>query len=118
MHGVGRMNEMPEMPEVVSRYFERDAQRDIEGILALFTEDATVTDERATHRGTDEIRAWLLGPASRYEYRTEIMGGEALGPDRYVVTGRLTGNFPGGTADLSWDFAVEGDLITRLVIAP
>ena len=107
-----------ELPEVVSSYFERDAERDTEGIVALFTADATVTDERATHRGTDEIRAWQLGPASKYEYRTEIQGGEALGPDRYVVTARLTGSFPGGTADLRWDFAVEGDLITRLVIAP
>jgi hypothetical protein len=106
-----------ELPEVVSRFFERDAERDIEGIVALFTGDATVTDERATHRGTDEIRAWQLGPASKYEYRTEIHGGEALGPGRYVVTARLTGSFPGGTADLKWDFSVEGDLIARLVIA-
>ena len=112
------MKEMPELPEVVSTFFERDAEREIEGIVSLFAEDATVTDERATHRGTDDIRAWQLGPASKYEYRTEILGGEALGPDRYVVTGRLTGSFPGGTADLRWDFGIEGDLITRLVIAP
>jgi hypothetical protein len=109
---------MPEMPEVVSRFFERDAERDIDGIVALFTADATVTDERATHRGTDAIRAWQLGPVSQYEYRTEILGAEELLPGRYVVTGRLTGSFPGGTADLSWDFVVEGDLIARLVIAP
>ena len=109
---------MPDMPEVVSSFFERDAERDVEGIVALFAEDATVTDERATHRGTDEIRAWQLGPASKYEYRTEILSGEEFLPDRYVVTGRITGTFPGGTADLRWDFTVEGDLITRLVIAP
>jgi hypothetical protein len=112
------MNDMPGMPEVVSRYFERDAERDIEGIVALFTEDATVTDERATHRGTEEIRAWQLGPASKYQYRTELLGAEEVLPDRYVVKGRLTGSFPGGIADLRWDFAVEGDLISRLVIAP
>jgi hypothetical protein len=111
------MNEMPEMPEVVSRYFERDAQRDVEGIVSLFTEDATVTDDRATHRGTDEIRAWQLGPASKYEYRTEILSGQVPEPDRHVVTGRITGRFP-GAAELRWDFAVESDLITRLVIAP
>ncbi len=71
------MKEMPELPEVVSRFFERD----IEGIVALFTEDATVTDERATHRGIDEIRAWQLGPASKYEYRTESLSGDLSGPD-------------------------------------
>jgi hypothetical protein len=34
------------------------------------------------------------------------------------VSGRLTGNFPGGTADLKWDFTIAGRHITRLVIAP
>ena len=38
--------------------------------------------------------------------------------DRFVVTGRLTGNFPGGTAELKWDFTVAGDRISQLVIAP
>jgi hypothetical protein len=32
--------------------------------------------------------------------------------------GRLTGNFPGGTADLTWDFTITADKISRLVIAP
>jgi hypothetical protein len=35
-----------------------------------------------------------------------------------VVTGRLTGNFPGGTAELKWDFTVAGGRIGRLIIAP
>jgi hypothetical protein len=57
--------------------------------------------------------------ASKYTYTTEITSGpQALGPDRYLVTGRLTGNFPGGTADLKWDFSIAGQQITRLVIGP
>jgi hypothetical protein len=40
------------------------------------------------------------------------------GPDRYLVTGRLTGNFPGGTADLKWDFTIAGQRIAWLIIAP
>jgi hypothetical protein len=35
-----------------------------------------------------------------------------------VVDVRLTGNFPGGTADLRFDFTVTHDRITHLVIAP
>jgi hypothetical protein len=38
--------------------------------------------------------------------------------ESYLVTGRLTGNFPGGTAELQWRFTVHGDLISRLEIAP
>jgi len=107
-----------EVPYVVSRYFERDTDRDIDSIVSLFADDATVIDEREEHHGTAEIRAWQTGAASKYTYTTEITSTEALGPDRYLVTGRLTGNFPGGIADLKWDFTIAGQHITRLVIAP
>jgi ketosteroid isomerase-like protein len=107
-----------QLPDVVSRYFDRDSDRDIESIVDLFTEDATVVDEGEERHGTSEIRSWQTGAASKYTYTTEITSAEALGPDRYRVTGRLTGNFPGGTADLKWDFSISGQKITRLVIAP
>ena len=107
-----------EVPYVVSRYFERDTDRDIDAIVSLFADDATVIDEREEHHGTAEIRAWQTGAASKYTYTTEITNTETLGPDRYLVTGRLTGNFPGGIADLKWDFTIAGQQITRLVIAP
>ena len=106
------------LPDVISRYFERDADRDIDAIVSLFTEDATVIDEAEERRGIAEIRAWQTGAASKYTYTTEITGTEALGLDRHLVTGRLTGNFPGGTADLKWDFTIEDEHITRLTIAP
>jgi ketosteroid isomerase-like protein len=104
--------------DVVRRYFELDADRDIDAIVALFAADATVVDEGETRHGTMEIRAWQTGPASRYRYTTEVLGTVAVEPDRYVVTGRLTGNFPGGTAELKWDFTLAGGRIGRLVIAP
>src|ERR1700760_2305485 len=106
------------VPDVIRRYFLLDAEREIDSIIGLFTDDATVVDEGETRHGTTEIRAWQLGPASRYRYTTEILGTVALEPDRYVVTGRLTGNFPRGTTELTWDFTVAGGRIVRLVIAP
>jgi hypothetical protein len=39
-------------------------------------------------------------------------------PDEYLVTGRLEGNFPRGTADLGWRFIVAGDRVVHLQIAP
>ena len=79
------------LPDVISRYFERDADRDIDSILSLFAENATVIDEGEERHGTAEIRTWQTGPASKYTYTTEITGTESLGPNRYLVTGRLTG---------------------------
>jgi ketosteroid isomerase-like protein len=49
---------------VISRYFERDADRDIDSIVSLFAEDATVIDEGEERHGTAEIRAWQTGAAS------------------------------------------------------
>ena len=39
--------------EVIRRYFELDADRDIDSIVALFSDDATVVDEGETRHGTD-----------------------------------------------------------------
>jgi hypothetical protein len=118
MSNTSRVSGLEGVPDVVGRYFVLDADREIESIVALFTEDATVVDEGETRHGTTAIRAWQTGPASRYTYTTDVLGTGALTPDRFVVTGRLTGNFPGGTAELKWTFTVAGDRISQLVIAP
>jgi ketosteroid isomerase-like protein len=106
------------IPDVITRYFEADARRDIDGVAALFTDDAVVVDEGQTWRGVREIRAWRQGPASLYEYTTEVFGTDPAGEDEYLATGRIDGNFPGGTAELKWRFTLAGDRIRRLHIAP
>ena len=106
------------LPEtaVITRYFEADARRDIDAIVALFTGEAVVVDEGQTYQGTAEIRGWQEGAASKYQYTTEVIGTERTGEESTRVTGRLTGNFPGGIAELQWRFTVQGDLICRLEI--
>jgi ketosteroid isomerase-like protein len=106
------------VPKTVKRYFELDAERDVDGIVALFSDDATVIDEGEARDGLDAIRGWRTGAASEYEYTTTITSSGALGDDCYRVTARLEGNFPGGTVDLNHDFTIAGDRIRRLEIAP
>ena len=107
-----------QVPAPVTRFFDADAARDIDAILSLFTDDAVVLDEGQTWSGPAAIRAWQLGPASRYQYTTSVADIAPAGEDRYRAIGRLEGNFPGGTAQLHWDFTLAGDLIRRLEIAP
>jgi ketosteroid isomerase-like protein len=110
---------MPEpMPAVVTGYFDADARRDTDAVVALFTDDAEVVDEGKTWRGIRMIRAWREGPASQYEYTTELFDTDQTGKNEYLVTGSLEGNFPGGSAELRWRFTVTGDRISRLHIAP
>jgi hypothetical protein len=105
-------------PPVVSRYFEHDANRDIEAIVALFTDDATVIDEGVTRRGIRDIRDWQTGAASKYQYTATVTGGEPTGPDSYRALARLDGNFPGNTVALKFDFTIKGERIHHLKIAP
>ena len=103
-------------PAVMTRYFEADARRDIDSIVALFTDEAVVVDEGQTYEGTTAIRGWQEGAASKYQYSTQVLGIERSGEERYLVRVRLTGNFPGGTAELQWRFTLQGDQIRRLEI--
>jgi ketosteroid isomerase-like protein len=98
---------------VITRYFEADVRRDIDAIVALFTDEAVVVDEGQTYHGSAQIRGWQEGAASRYRYTTEVFDTQRTGEESYLVTGRLTGNFPGGTAELKWRFTVHGDLISH-----
>jgi uncharacterized protein (TIGR02246 family) len=106
------------MHSTIHRYFALEGDRDLDGLLALFADDATVVDEGRTRQGKDAIRAWRAEVASRYTFTTEVRAITDHAPDRARVEGRITGDFPGGVADLAWEFTIAGDRIRRLVIAP
>ena len=105
-----------DIPPAIERYFESDSRRDVETILGLFTGDAMVVDDGRTWQGPADIRAWQLGPASRYVYTVTLFGIEATGGETYVASCRLDGNFPGGSAELRFRFTLSEDLIQRLEI--
>ena len=108
---------LDQLPPVVRRYFELDPS-EIEQFVALFSADGTVVDEGETYHGTLAIRSWRAGPAVKYTYTTELSDAEADDGNRWLVSGRLIGDFPGGIADLHWEFKLAEELISRLVIAP
>ena len=89
----------------------------IDDVVALFPMTPWST-KACRGRGTGEIRAAQEGRASLYQYTTEVFGTHPTDEDEYLVTGRIEGNFPGGSADLRWGFTLAGDRITPLHIAP
>jgi ketosteroid isomerase-like protein len=90
---------------------------DTEAIAACFTDDGEVKDEGETRQGREAIREWWAGPANAFEYTVEVLSVQAK-ESSYTVFTRLTGNFPGGTADLANRFTLRDDLIATLEIAP
>ena len=105
------------LPETVTTFLTALDTREDARALAMFAADAIVTDEGRDYTGRDEIGAWLTDSVSEYTYTTEFTG--ATTTDSTVnVAQHLEGDFPGGVADLHYRFALDGALISRLVIEP
>jgi len=102
------------IPGVVQTYLDRLGNKDTEGVLELFTEDAVVVDESQTHTGKSAIRNWLSGTASEYTYTSSQTGYELPADDTCVVHIHLSGNFPGGEADLTSTFTHADGRIMQL----
>jgi ketosteroid isomerase-like protein len=113
---VGAMTDL--LPDVITTYLAAHQVRDLDPALACYTEDAVVVDDGNTYRGKREIRDWLARAASEYTYTTELVATERVDDDHYVATHHLEGDFPGGTADLRFQFALRDNRIAGLVIAP
>jgi ketosteroid isomerase-like protein len=106
------------LPAPIKTYLTAHAGRESAKVLSAFTADAVVTDEGRDYRGREEINSWLDGPASEYTYTTEFTNATTADAATVDVMQHLEGDFPGGVADLHFRFALDGALISRLVIEP
>lgn len=102
------------LPEPIEAYFEAD-KRGGSAVARCFTNDGTVLDEGKTHTGVAAIEAWKAGTSAQYSYVAEPFALEKK--DRaYVVTSRVSGNFPGSPVDLRYTFTLERGKIASLEI--
>jgi SnoaL-like protein len=104
------------LPEPIAAYFDAD-QRGGEAVARCFTKQAVVKDEGQTHAGLEAIKAWKTAASARYAYASNPLAVEEK-DGRYIVTSRLTGNFPGSPVDVRFAFRVERGKIASLEITP
>lgn len=104
------------LPKPIETYFAADT-RDGAAVACCFTAEAAVIDERHTYKGRDAIARWKTEASAKYDYVSKPVAIQDYG-DRFIVTARLTGSFPGSPVDLRYAFTLEGDEITRLEIVP
>ena len=104
------------LPEPIAAYFDAD-KRGGEAVARCFTKQAVVKDERRTHCGPEAIKAWKTAASSRYSYASEPCSVERS-DGRYIVTTRLTGNFPGSPVDVRFAFRLERGKIASLEVTP
>lgn len=104
-----------QLPTTIRAFNEAHEARDADAALALLTPGAVITDAGETYSGAEALRRFIAEAGTEFTYTDEIT---KTAPDGeiWVVGHHLEGNFPGGTADLDYRFALDGDLINRLDI--
>ena len=103
------------LPTPIRTYFTARAPQEAEAFAAAFAADAIVHDEGGQHRGPEEIRAWWQAAKAKYRHSAEPLDmTETAG--KTVVRARVSGDFPGSPAVLTFIFGLAGDRITDLEI--
>ncbi|CAM3566781.1 nuclear transport factor 2 family protein [Nocardioides marinus] len=107
--------DLTDLPTTLQTFLTAHAARDVGAALATFTVDAVVTDQGDVYTGTDRVRHFLGSAGSEFTYTTQLLAARGSA-DRWVLTQRLEGDFPGGVADLEYAFTLRGALICHLSI--
>lgn len=114
----GVIAEGTQLPDAVAAHLAAHEARDVEREVVCYAEQAAVTDEGRTYRGTAEIRAWLGRAASEYTYTSELIAVRQDDAEHWTAVRHLEGDFPGGVVDLRYRYTLDAGRITKLVIAP
>ncbi|MGY1842666.1 nuclear transport factor 2 family protein [Modestobacter sp. SYSU DS0875] len=107
-----------QLPATIRGYLAAHDAGDADTALRAFTPTAVVVDDGITYRGTEEIRRFLAKAGAEFTYTSTLVAVERSDDAHWVATKHLEGNFPGGIVDLRYRFAMDGDAIAELVIAP
>jgi ketosteroid isomerase-like protein len=103
------------LPTILAAYFAATNSHDVHAMIALFSDTAVVKDEGKEHRGINAIRKWAEGVIRQYDLKVEPTGfTEAAG--KTVVTGTVSGTFPGSPLQLQHAFSFDREKISRLEI--
>ncbi len=103
------------LPSPIQTYFTAKAPQDGEAFAAAFAAEAVVHDEGKIHRGPEQIRAWWLAAKARYRHNAEPLDVTEVAA-KAVVRARVTGDFPGSPAILTFIFGLAEGRITDLEI--
>jgi hypothetical protein len=107
-----------QVPAAVTAYQAAHDRHEIDRALSTFTEDAVVHDEDQDWVGREQIRRWLVKTSNEYTFTRTLLGIERGSLDSWLLRNRLEGNFPGGVAELRYEFMLDNGLISRLSITP
>jgi hypothetical protein len=105
------------LPPSIAAYVAWSNAHDASAPVTCFAENAVVRDEGRDRRGLADIGAWKDEVTKKYSPVMEVLKSATAADGRTIVTGRVTGDFPGSPVELSYAFTLEGGKIARLEIA-
>jgi hypothetical protein len=94
------------LPEIITRYVDASNEHNVKSIVACFSDEAFVRDEREEHRGKRNIEAWIVKRIEKYKFQFKPL----------VVAMEVSGTFDGSPATLDYHFTVENEKISSLTI--
>jgi NAD(P)-dependent dehydrogenase (short-subunit alcohol dehydrogenase family) len=101
------------LPEAVENFVGATNAHDVDALVAVFDDGATVRDDGKTYVGAAEIRGWvrshLIDPKI-------VITPTSFEGDRLVASG--DGEFPGGPLSFAFVFGIQDDQVTDLTIDP
>ncbi len=98
-------------------YFASENAHDTTALDRCFAADAIVRDEGKTIEGLAAIKAWRIETGKKYNHKVEPLAmSERDG--KFIVTGKVSGDFPGSPINLDHIFEIECDRIVSLEIRP
>jgi hypothetical protein len=103
------------LAQPIADYIAAANAQDSDAVAACFSNSAVVHDEKRERRGIAAIREWAVEVSEKYCPTVEVLG-VAEREGRTIVTGRISGNFPGSPVELRYAFTVTGGRIARLEI--
>lgn len=104
-----------QLPATIRAYLDAQEARDADAALALLRPDAVISDVGESFSGEESLRRFVTEAGAEFTYTTQVTGVRRDG-ESWVVGHHLEGDFPGGTADLDYRFALDGERIERLDI--
>ena len=103
------------LPKPIALYLSAENSGDTKLFDECFIDDAVVRDENEAHRGLAAIKAWKVETKRKYQHTVDPLRIEKQ-DGKFIVTSRLTGNFPGSPIELEFVFTLAGDKIVSLEI--
>lgn len=100
----------------VANYIAAANAQDVDAVAANFSEAAIVQDEGQNRQGIAAIRQWATEVGKKYRPTVEVLD-VAQTASNTILTGRVSGDFPGSPIDLRYLFTLAGGKIERLDIS-